>query len=314
MANLNYTFHDETLSNGQNAVFVDLSGSIDPESFEHFQGMFNELLEKDAQNIAINFENLKYINSTGMGLMVQITDNFKEKGGLIILMRIPSKVMLVMEMLGLQEFFQIVNSEDEAKAVFSGHEVKSATVEAKLKDESSDAGVAAKDIKTAKCANCGAELSVAGSGNYKCPRCKAVFSLDGAGKVTSYPEKDSCAVEIAIPADEGFLNGINEIVSQAASVVGVNGDSLGAMVAAVGVACRYLIKYALEEAKSERLQLLVDSSGSGLSVYIYAAGKSLDLTGKNMAEVAEFSGICEKVKRLEYSSPNGGNMFFIENK
>ncbi|MHC4870670.1 MAG: STAS domain-containing protein [Planctomycetota bacterium] len=311
MANFSYEFNVEDLDNGQKAYFVELTGSIDPESFESFQAMFDELQAKDALFIAINFDGLTYINSTGMGLMVQVTDGFTSKGGEILLMRIPPKVMLVMEMLGLQEFFKIVNDEKQAKEAFAGKKVEGATVEAKLKTEdAAETPPAAEDTQDSiSCQSCNAKLSVNDSGCYKCPRCRALFKVSSDSSVEFYQEKNNRSIELVVPADESFLPGIGELLMNCSSE---GNNNSGPVFAAVRSSFMYLTKQALEGDKGKNIQLLIDNSNGSLNVSIYSAGKDLGLSGKDITSVDELSESAENVDKFEYKSINNGNLFFIE--
>ncbi len=319
MASFSYNFTKEKIDKKLVAHFVELTGSIDPESFESFAEMFDELLDQGAQYLAIDFEGLKYINSTGMGLMIQIIDKFNDVGGKIVLMRISPKVMVVMEMLGLQEFFQIVNDENQAIAAFSGKEVDGTTVQAKLKEndieeieeEEDDSDI---DGKTAvRCDNCNAKLNIAGEGSYKCPRCRAVFKVSASGKVKAYPESDKDVVELVVPACATYLDGLEKMLANCAKQTSIKKESANAVFGAVKDTFNYVLENALPKTTSERVQIFINTKRKKLSVYLFVAGKTLELD-EELDGIEEFSDAVDNVDRFEYSIMNGGNLFRIEKK
>jgi anti-anti-sigma factor len=319
MSNFSYTTQD--IGNGS-GVLVQLVGSIDPSTFEDFQAMFDELLKGDTANILIDFGELKYINSTGMGLMVQTVDGFGSKGGQVLLMNIPPKVMLVMEMLGLQEFFQVVSGPEEALKVFGGGTAAPSTVEMRLKEDAGAApeaaagesgGTAASGMTECVCGHCGASLTLAGPGRYRCPRCRSFLEADAQGNVNTFAEEDEAAVELVLPAREEFVESLRLLLVTVAGTAGVNGDAVGGITEAVEACGRYLISEALAGKASERLHVLV-TGGDSVTVRLAAAGKPLPLSSETIAEEESLAGAAGAVSRMEFSSAPDGNQFIIEQK
>lgn len=332
MPNFDYDVRDISSASGTTASLVTLNGSVDPGTFDDFSSMFDTLLENDQVNVIIDFQKLKYINSTGMGLMVQVHDGFTSRGGRMVLLRIPSKVMLVMEMLGLQEFFEIVSNESAALAIFEGGEAESASVEVKLKEdleaEKAQPKKSAPMIKTAPkkpavktssvkegqtvCGHCGARLTVAGEGKYACPRCRSILGVDASGEVHTHPARSEMEAEVTLPADLAYVEGLRPLVVATAGKVGLNGDAAAAVSGALEGCARVLVEKALSADAAERLYVYVGGRQGMLQARIYAAGQQLDLEGKELSHVQGLSGAAGQVDRLAFRGVGGGNLFTIE--
>lgn len=63
----------------------------------------------------IDISGLRYINSSGIGVLITILTKFRNKGGEVFLMKPSEAVQKLLIITKLNAIFQIVNSEDEAK-------------------------------------------------------------------------------------------------------------------------------------------------------------------------------------------------------
>lgn len=107
--------------------FAELSGAIDASTVHIFQNQLEEARKRGVTKLVMDISKIKYVNSTGLGSLVKYADTFKAGGGGVVLLRVPAKVKIVIEMLGLHEFFEMCGSEQEATGVFG---VKAAPAEA----------------------------------------------------------------------------------------------------------------------------------------------------------------------------------------
>lgn len=320
-----YTTQELSGAGGVKAILVKLNGSIDPSTFEDFNAMFETLLAGDMHNIAIDFQDLKYINSTGMGLMVQVADSFLERGGKVVLTHIPSKVMLVMEMLGLQEFFEIVADENAAIATFAGEKPEEASVQMHIKGAKSKPKAAkpktAEQVAAApatpaeprqvKCGHCAAKLTVSADGGYRCPRCRALLEVDASGVKATHPEKSESTAEMVLPARAEFVDGLCLFLTRAADCCGLSPERLQSLNLAVQKCSQYIFDKALKAAPDERLHVLVVAENGALTVRIYAAGQALKLEGRDLAQTEGLDSVAGELDLFEYSAPQGGNLFVL---
>ena len=98
--------------------FSELSGAIDASTVHIFQNQLEDARKRGVTKLIMDISKIKYVNSTGLGSLVKYADTFKAAGGGVVLLRVPAKVKIVIEMLGLHEFFEMVSSEQEAIGVF----------------------------------------------------------------------------------------------------------------------------------------------------------------------------------------------------
>jgi len=124
---LNIKQHDiEGFSAGQR---VDLKGAIDGNSLQDLQDFVEQLYEAETEWFIVDMSGIKYVNSTGLGSLVKYADQFKSRGGGMVLFSVPPKVKVIIKMLGLDSFFPIANSLEDALAEARGEGSKAAPSE-----------------------------------------------------------------------------------------------------------------------------------------------------------------------------------------
>lgn len=87
--------------------YVELSGEIDVYTAGQLKDIFTKMIEEKKENIKINTENLEYIDSTGLGVLIGILKKLKEKDKNIILTNIKSNVKKLLNITGLDKIFII---------------------------------------------------------------------------------------------------------------------------------------------------------------------------------------------------------------
>ncbi len=104
----------EYLKEVPKCAMVVIAGAIDAKTVPGFQEHLNKLKDSGIIRFVLDMENVKYINSTGLGFLVNLADNIDPVQGGVSLVRVPPKVKVVFDMLGLNTFFKIFNSRREA--------------------------------------------------------------------------------------------------------------------------------------------------------------------------------------------------------
>ena len=89
-------------------------GAIDGTTVRQFEDKLIGFFNQGVKNLILIFSEVKYINSTGMGLLVKLADKFQEGGGDIKLVGVPEKVIALFDMLGLLSLFKIYETEEDA--------------------------------------------------------------------------------------------------------------------------------------------------------------------------------------------------------
>src|SRR3954454_16353668 len=104
------------IESDESAMLAELSGAIDGNTVPSFQQMLEEIKSRGVRKLILDMSKIKYVNSTGLGSLVKYADTFKSSGGGMALIKVPAKVKIVIEMLGLNAFFDICTDLDQALA------------------------------------------------------------------------------------------------------------------------------------------------------------------------------------------------------
>jgi len=127
VADLN--FNVEPLVNLEHAALVKINGAIDAKTVVIFQEKLDQLQQEGYTRFILDMEGIKYVNSAGLGILVNVADALENRGGGIALIKIHPKVKVVFDMLGLNAFFKIFSNEEEALVHFQKSEKPSKTHE-----------------------------------------------------------------------------------------------------------------------------------------------------------------------------------------
>lgn len=265
MAVLNFDIKSVQLPTGDEAKAVFLTGSIDASTNQTFEGKLGELLSSGNKHVMLVLTNVKYINSTGLGTIVKCVDNFREKGGDIKLVGVPTKVIALFEMLGLLALFETHDTIEAAVASFGKGKAAAAAA----------AQPAAKFPIQFKHPVTGMGLNVSQPGKFKDPRSGDYFSIDQAGTIEFYEMSRVKMVEVRVPADLDFASAVGNLaqgVAQKCSLPAAVGDAIvkgleqaGQIIARgakdPGETCNVLIV-----GDSEKLQVGIVNHGRALNV------------------------------------------------
>lgn len=77
-------------------------------------GAVNEAVSHEVLTCIVDISGLRYINSSGIGVLITILTKFRNKGGEVYLMNPSESVKKLLVITKLNSIFQIIKSEDEA--------------------------------------------------------------------------------------------------------------------------------------------------------------------------------------------------------
>lgn len=205
MAVLNFDIKSVTLAGGEEAKAVFLTGSIDASTNQAFESRLADILGSGTRHVLLVLTNVKYINSTGLGTIVKCVDTFREKGGDIKLVGVPTKVIALFEMLGLLALFETYDTLEKAVASFAAAKPAAAPQ------------VAAKFPMQFKHPVTGMGLNVNQPGRFKDPRSGDYFSVDASGTVEFYAMAKVRMVEAKVPCDLDFAASLGSLAQSLAA-------------------------------------------------------------------------------------------------
>ncbi|MCK6617832.1 MAG: STAS domain-containing protein [Cyclobacteriaceae bacterium] len=77
-------------------------------------GVVTDALNSQVSKCIIDISNLRYINSSGIGVLITILTKFRNKGGEVFLLKPSESVKKLLVITKLNSIFQVVQSETEA--------------------------------------------------------------------------------------------------------------------------------------------------------------------------------------------------------
>jgi hypothetical protein len=188
---------------------------------------------------------IKYVNSTGLGSLVKYADTFKTTGGGMALIKVPAKVKIVIEMLGLNAFFDICPDLDAALSALknaSGAPAEAAPAPSSAPPRVSDSGASAAPPRVGSssatqaapraapsgaagfpvlvtCEGCTVQVEIAAAGNWKCPRCYTPISVQGNGSHSFGRSDQPVPLNLSLTASqdcgEGLVHLVTSVCTQA---------------------------------------------------------------------------------------------------
>lgn len=98
-----------------NVLILHISGDLigDDKDSKLFESI-NEAVSHKVLVCIIDIANVRYINSSGIGMLITILTKFRNKGGEVFLMNPSESVKKLLVITKLNAIFQIVKSEEEA--------------------------------------------------------------------------------------------------------------------------------------------------------------------------------------------------------
>lgn len=95
-----------------------LSGFLDAHTVPQFESALSELVENGRYRIVVNFKDLDYISSAGLGVFMGFIEEVRNNGGDIKLSNLSERVYKVFDLLGFPALFEIYKEEAEALEKF----------------------------------------------------------------------------------------------------------------------------------------------------------------------------------------------------
>lgn len=97
-------------------VLVNLEGEVDLNSSPQLRKIFNEILDKGATKIVVNFAKVSYIDSSGLATLIEMMQRIKKGDGRMSLVQMSDKIKSLFEITKLDKLFSIYRTQEEALA------------------------------------------------------------------------------------------------------------------------------------------------------------------------------------------------------
>jgi anti-sigma B factor antagonist len=338
MAAIEFRLKNIKSPEGLTATLAELVGSIDATTVDSFASVMDKLLEKGVKHLVLDCAGVKYINSTGLGILLKYVDAFNERSGGIVFSQVPQKVMLVMEMLGFNALFTIVSDEAVALKHFSGAETPPASVQVPSEvAEPAAPAIAAPTAAppaapppapvpvaappappeagvfplTVSCPRCRLSLQLPGAGRFKCPKCTSIAVAEESGEMKFFASRRAKPIEVSLPAVAQLAGGVSSLVDGAARQVGFAEDQAAKLADAVADACRSVAEHACGNDPNAIFHMLILPNGRQLTVKISDYGTFLEFPPQGPSADARFGSVAEVLEVEHAQNPAGGNLFTL---
>lgn len=224
----------KTIDGDDVSALAEMTGAIDGNTVPSFQETLEEIKTKGIQRLVLDMSKIKYVNSTGLGSLVKYADAFKSSGGGMALIKVPAKVKIVIEMLGLNAFFDICADLETAltalKASGAGGAAPAAAPQQTSKKPPrlrktgppsgsmpspapAASGGGGAFPQMASCQGCKVQVEITAAGNWKCPRCYTFITAAGNGGISFGHTNGKAPLNLSLVASKECSEGLVHLVT-----------------------------------------------------------------------------------------------------
>jgi stage II sporulation protein AA (anti-sigma F factor antagonist) len=99
-----------------NFLIVRISGELDLLTAETFRNLIErELFQQKTKNLILNLEQVNFIDSSGLGVILGRYKRIREQGGVVAIVGAQPHVKRVLELSGILRIIGLYDSEEQAK-------------------------------------------------------------------------------------------------------------------------------------------------------------------------------------------------------
>jgi len=97
----------------ENAMIVQPIGAIDSSTTQNMEDHFKSLLKDHKQYIIVDFSQVTFISSSGIGILLGAVSSLRERGGDLIFMKVPDQVREIFDILNITDYFVTIDTAEE---------------------------------------------------------------------------------------------------------------------------------------------------------------------------------------------------------
>jgi anti-sigma B factor antagonist len=102
-----------------NFSVLNIGGFLDAHTASNLESAFQTLLDDQKYNIVVNFTDLSYISSAGLGVFMGFIEEVRAHNGDIKMSNMSAKIFRVFDLLGFPTIYDIFKDESEAFEKFA---------------------------------------------------------------------------------------------------------------------------------------------------------------------------------------------------
>ena len=99
-----------------NGVILELAGDLTYANREEFKGAVDFLRQKGCRHLILDMTGVRFVDSSGLGLLALVSQNFKLTQGRVSLLRPQSYVREIMSLANITQLMPIYDNEQDALA------------------------------------------------------------------------------------------------------------------------------------------------------------------------------------------------------
>ncbi len=93
---------------------LDVKGFLDAHTAPNLESAFNSLIEESNYKVVVNFNELQYISSAGLGVFMAFVETMRENNGDIKFSNLKDDVYNIFDLLGFPLLYEFFKSEEKA--------------------------------------------------------------------------------------------------------------------------------------------------------------------------------------------------------
>ena len=101
-------------SHDANTQVVDLAGEIDVYTAPDLRQKLGDAVESDALNLVINLESVRYIDSSGLSVLLETHKRARARNGRMSVICTHNQILKLFNLTGLNKILQVCGTESEA--------------------------------------------------------------------------------------------------------------------------------------------------------------------------------------------------------
>ncbi|MBN1501279.1 MAG: STAS domain-containing protein [Spirochaetes bacterium] len=188
-----------TEKNGK-ITLINIEGPLTSDGSSHFEGLISSLLAENSYFIAVNFSQVDFVSSAGIGVVLFTSQLVRKRGGNIVFFSASKEIISLFSILNLTKTVILLPDKKEAVRFLSREISESAQNKTESTDKAKNILPDNTALKTEKavtedgniifnnpliieCAECGSFVRVHQSGDYICPSCHTEFLAKKDGTV-----------------------------------------------------------------------------------------------------------------------------------
>ena len=99
-------------------LIMKIAGFIDASNINLFERHMHEQIEKGYHKIILDCSEIQYMNSSALGILLDLHQLTAKRQGGIRILNLPRKIEKTFEMLGFTDYFQVFSEEEKALQSF----------------------------------------------------------------------------------------------------------------------------------------------------------------------------------------------------